>query len=300
MTVTLTVIRAYLLLFGSVLAACAGASNDPGLEAWLRVDSAQYVEGRMPEPNGGPEILSARVPHNTLEIGSIHEHVSGSVEASATAVAIGRDRDKGYWIVTTDVPTVDEPNVPSFRGLLELARDFPAGPFQLQLSAVNRAGKFGPRTTLDLEASATPTDATLVVALSWDNTADLDLHVIDPAGIPVWARNINSYEPPPPGASADAGAWQSGGILDVDSNANCSADGRDREHVAWRQPPPSGRYTVRVATAALCGHAAAHWSVTVTLDGTQLASAAGVSVSTDTRAGSGAQSGVRALTFVVP
>jgi hypothetical protein len=254
----------------------------------------------MPQPNGGPQILSAHVPHNRLEIGSINEHVSGSVDSTASAVAISRDRDKGYWIVTTDVPTVDEPNVPSFRGQLELARAFPTGPFQLQLSAVNRAGQFGPLKTLDLEASAVASDATLVVTLSWENTADLDLHVIDQGGAPVWANNINSYEPPPLGSSADAGAWQSGGILDVDSNANCSADGRDQEHVAWRQTPPSGKYTVRVATSSLCGHAAAHWSVTVTLEGTQLAAASGVSVATDTRARSGALSGVRALTFVVP
>jgi len=287
------------LLAGS--AACAGASSDPGLGAWLRVDPAQFVPGPMPEPDGGPEILSARVPHNTLQVGSVHDHVTGSAEVSATAIAIARVPDSGYWIVTTGIPTTEEPDVPSYYATLGLARDFPLGPFELALSAVDRAGHFGPRTTLQLEAATLVDDAELAVELRWDNLADLDLHVQDPQGTDVWSSNINSWVRPGPGsARADAGAWQAGGQLDFDSNASCSGDGLDSERVRWPSAPPAGEYQVRVVTASLCGRAAAHWTVTVRLRGQQLMAASGISLPADTRQGTGARKGTLALTFVVP
>jgi hypothetical protein len=273
------------------VAACSGASSDPGLSAWLRVDPAQFVPGAMPQPNGGPPLLDARVPHNQLLVGSLTEHVSGSAEVTATAVAIARTPDAGYWIVRAGVPTVDEPESPSFRAQLALARDFPVGPFTLELSAVDRAGHFGPRWTLDLSAVDVTPGGELIVALRWDNSADLDLHVQDANGVDVWANNINSGDPT---------AAQAGGILDFDSNADCSGDGRDAEYIRWQQTPPSGNYIVRVVTASLCDQPAAHWSVDVQLAGSQLAAASGTSVATDTRTGSGARKGVRALSFVVP
>ena len=275
-------------------AACSGATSDPGLSAWLRVDPAQLVPGDMPQPNGGPALLDARVPHNQLLVGSLTEHVSGSTAVEATAVAIARRPDAGYWIVTTGVPTVDEPESPSFRAQLELARNFPVGPFTLELSAVDRAGLFGPRWTLDLSAVDTQPEGELIVALRWDNSADLDLHVQAPKGVDIWANNSNSED------RSTSGAAETAGILDFDSNADCSADGRDAEYVRWQAMPPSGSYSVRVVTASLCDQPAAHWSVTVQLRGSQLAAASGTSLPTDTRNGSGARAGVRALAFVVP
>jgi hypothetical protein len=277
--------------------ACSAATSDQGLSAALRVDPAQYVPGAMPEPQSGPAVKSAYVPHDNLPVGSVSEFVAGSADRSTTAVAIERVGDPGYWIVTAGFPTADEPELPSYRGQLELARDFPLGPFTLRLSAVDRAGQFGPRTELNLQAVDSAKQGALRVGLRWDNAADLDLHVQPASGVDIWTRNINEYDPR---SSESPDDWQSGGLLDIDSNANCITDGHSAENVVWRDVPPAGQYTVRVVTAALCGEHAAHWSVDVVLQGQTLAAASGVSVATDTRAGSGARDGVVALSFTVP
>ncbi|MFI5308581.1 MAG: hypothetical protein ACHQ53_14575 [Polyangiales bacterium] len=283
-----------------VLGACGGASDDPGLSALLRVQGAQFVPGPMPSPDRGPKVRSARVSHNVLVVGTERETLSGTLDPAAGAVAIGRQHDAGFWIVTVGVPRVEEPGLPSFQALLGLARDFPSGRFTLLLSATDQAGRYGPRTSLALSAASPSADAELVVALRWDDDADLDLHVIDPSGTEIWSRNINSWQPPAPGAAADAGDWQAGGLLDFDSNAQCVIDGRDEEHVSWQQAPPHGEYQVRVATASLCGQTSAHWSVDVSLRGRSIAGARGISLDTDTQFGAGAGAGARALSFAVP
>jgi hypothetical protein len=284
------------------LAACGdGASSDPGLAAFLRVDGAHFVPGAMPAAGRGPSVRSARVPHDTLTIGTQRERLSGTLDPAANAVALYRSRDAGYWILTAGIPTAEEPDLPSFNALLGLARDFPRGRFTLLLSATDRAGRFGARTSLALSAVSPSVDGELVVTLSWDDDADLDLHVIDPDGTEIWSRNINSWEPPAPGAAtSDAGAWQAGGLLDFDSNAGCAIDGRDLEHVSWQAQPPSGTYRVLVATASLCGEMSAHWALDVTLHGRSIANARGLSVETATRKGAGAGTGTAALSFVVP
>jgi uncharacterized protein YfaP (DUF2135 family) len=95
--------------------------------------------------------------------------------------------------------------------------------------------------------------------------ADLDLHVVDPAGVEIWAKHISD----------------SGGVLDFDSNSNCVIDGRRQEDVVWMAPPPPGHYLVRVDTYSLCSETFANWTVGVTLDGAVIAAAEGVGRDSD-------------------
>jgi len=98
----------------------------------------------------------------------------------------------------------------------------------------------GPPAVVPLIASGPPGPpaGALVVSLEWDTEADLDLHVVTPDGVEIWAGNINSYQAPPPGTPVDPAAWQAGGILDLDSNAGCVIDGRQiwwdvRPHILY-------------------------------------------------------------------
>jgi len=297
-TIQLSCLLVLSLIHLVCFAGCDGATSDPGLSAALRVDPAQYVKGAMPEPGTGPALKNPYAPHDQLLVGSIDEFVAGSAERTTTSVAIGRVGDPGYWIVTAGYPTADEPELASFRANLILARDFPVGPFTLQLSAIDRAGDVGPRAELNLEAVEGETDGVLVVTLRWDNDADLDLHVQTPAGVDIWSRNINEYDPRSSDSSEDG--WQNGGLLDIDSNANCVGDGHGIERITWAQTAASGEYTVRVVTASLCGEIAAHWSADAVFQGQNLAAASGISVGTDTREGDGARAGVVAFSFTVP
>jgi hypothetical protein len=136
--------------------------------------------------------------------------------------------------------------------------------------------------------------------LQWDSNADLDLHVVDPNGVEIWSRNINSYEAPPPGVAEDPEGWRRGGILDFDSNANCVIDGRRRENVVWVQAPPAGVYVVRVEAASLCEQVAARWRLEVLRSDVVVAHATGTLVAANTLGKQGAGGGLLALTFIQP
>ena len=167
--------------------------------------------------------------------------------------------------------------------------------------AADARGVLGAPATVPLSSVAmgTPSGA-LVISLRWDTESDLDLHVVIPGGVEVWAHNINSYQMPPPGTVADPLAWQQGGILDFDSNAGCVIDGRRQEDVVWQAAPAAGTYVVRVDTASLCGTPAARWTVNAVLNGVSLGASEGEALPSDVRFSKGAGSGVQALVFDVP
>jgi hypothetical protein len=71
------------------------------------------------------------------------------------------------------------------------------------------------------------------ITLQWASSADLDLHVTEPDGNEIYFSN--------------KGPSASQGILDVDSNVGCSADG-SVENVYWPEasPAPAGEYSIEV------------------------------------------------------
>jgi hypothetical protein len=249
---------------------------------------------------GGPAIVSITPPRTEVQAGGRTDRISGLLDPSATAVLLGLDGDKGYWIVSTGAATLAEPDLPTFDAEIGFARDLD-GSVHLRLLAVDDAGRVGPEQRVDFEASPVKAQGELVVRLRWDTSADLDVHVVDPLGEEVWAGNINSFKRPPIGSvPTDRQAWMNGGILDIDSNASCVQDSRREENVVWANPPPAGSYEVRVATASMCGAAVGHWTLEVFLHDEQLARVDGTALASDTRHGATRGSGVHALSFTVP
>jgi hypothetical protein len=246
-------------------------------------------------------VVSVLNTKTDVTAGEIGKPLSGTVTPEAIAIAIGVEGDVAHWIVPTGAPTLDAPTLPSFEATLSFSAGLPAGPRNLVVRATSTAGELGPPTLVPLLVTAAPVPSgALVVSLRWDTEADLDLHVIDASGVEIWARNVNSFVPPPPGAASDRDAWKTGGILDFDSNAGCQIDGRCEENVVWTEVPPAGRYVVRVDTASLCRETTARWSVTVTAAGVPIARAQGQSLPTDTRASKGPGSGLTALELSYP
>ena len=283
-----------------VLAACGGASEDPGLQAWLRVAGAQYAPGATePGPNG-PRVLALNLSRNSAPRGDSALHLSGALSTDANAVRFWLEGDRGAWLLPAGLPDVTLPNALSFAATAALSLDAPLGTRTLHVAAVSAGGEVGPSSdaTLEVLPLASPTGV-LVLSLSWDRNADLDLHVVDPNGVEVWAGNPNSWSRPA-GAPPDPNAWRDGGLLDADSNGGCVIDGRNRENVVWQQQPPSGHYLVRVDTASLCGQAVAHWSVSAELDGGVVAQSTGTSTPADTRLPHELGAGVLARELEVP
>ncbi|MDC3955429.1 hypothetical protein [Polyangium jinanense] len=283
------------------LSGCGGVPSDPGLFADMRVAPGSYVEGSMPEENGGPGVVAVDLGTNRVRAGQIDKPLRGSLAPEATSVALGLAGDTGYWIVPAGLPDVQSPAFPTFDISLSFSPDMRAGSYELLARAVDADDHFGPASRHPLKATAIAApNGKLVVSLRWDREADLDLHVVDPHGVEIYKRNINSYELPPPGQPVDPTAWQSGAILDFDSNAGCVIDGRRIENVVWKDEPPPGHYIVRVDTFSLCGEGFANWSIDVLRSGVSLARSAGQSGPTDEAMPHDRGAGVLAVEFDLP
>lgn len=79
------------------------------------------------------------------------------------------------------------------------------------------------------------------ISLIWENSNDLDLHVIDPDGERIFFQQRES---------------RSGGELDIDRNASCASDITTKpiEHVVWTgESAPNGNYKVAVHHFQNCG-----------------------------------------------
>ena len=283
-------------------AACSDSVRaDAGLDAYLQIAGAQFVRGPMPDGSAsGPATLQITLVSTNIWPGLSNDPVGGALAPTATAAAIGLQGDVGYWIVTAGVPSVATPTDPSFSANAVFSQAIVGGSYTLVVRGVDAAGIFGPPMTQVLVEEDSPTNPSpagdLIVSLTWDTEANLDLHVVDPGGVEIyWAQQ--SSQPPFSFDKVDGGSY---GYLDYDSNANCVLDGLRREDVIWPDAPPAGQYTVRVDTGALCGQVIANWKVTSTLLGQQVAHAAGVALDADTRGSHGIGSGVLAFTFDVP
>src|SRR5262249_44206493 len=229
-----------------------------------------------PRAEDGPKVISVDLSSNAVRAGEVDHPLKGALDPDASAAAIGLAGDLGYWIVPAGLPNVEAPSFPTFSVGLSFSADIKPGARDLLVRAVDARDRFGPASVQSISVSAAPIpEGALVISLRWDTEADLDLHVVDPSGVEIWKRNINSYEPPPPGAPADPMAWESGGMLDFDSNAACVIDGRREENVIWKNAPPKGQYLVRVDTYSLCAASYADWVVEARLEGRRVGLAAG-------------------------
>jgi hypothetical protein len=292
---------------GCAIAACStpscssGVRADTGADAYMQVPGAQFVRGPMPEGSpSGPGVAQISLMNNNIWPGLADDPLGGALNPTATAAAVGLQRDVGYWILVAGPPSVATPDDPSYSATLQFSGGIVLGSYTLVVRAVDQNGSFGlPKTQVLIAQNSPlnpPATGDLVVTLTWDTESNLDLHVVDPAGLDLYWGNPSS-EPPFSFDQIEGGSY---GYIDYDSNADCIIDGLRREDAIWPNPPPSGTYTVRVDAPSLCGQPIANWSVRVVLRGKQVAEASGVAVDADTMGSHGAGSGVLALQFNVP
>jgi hypothetical protein len=287
-------------LGGTGVASCNGVQPDPGTDAYMQVPGAQFVRGPMPSGSAGPVVEQLNLPNNNIWAGLENDPVGGALGPTATAAAIGLRADVGYWIVPAGPADVSTPTFPSFAASASFSTGIILGSYTLVARAVDSSGAFGPAKTQILVAEDSPTNppptGVLVVTLTWDTESNLDLHVIDPTGAEIWWGDQSSM-PAQSFNQPDGGSY---GYIDYDSNANCVIDGLRREDAIWPDPPPPGKYTVRVDAASLCGQPIANWTVRALYRGKAFAQASGVAVDADTMGSHGAGSGQLAMQPTVP
>jgi hypothetical protein len=275
-------------IFVIALACCDDVVADEGRDAALTVVNAaqdgapaQFVRDDWPSRVDGPSVNAVTVG-SVFAAGTADRSLIGEIGREGRAVAIALSGDLGYWIVPAGLPAASAAGSPTFTTGISFSPRLASGSRQLLVRAVDEHRRFGPieARTIEITAAGTP-DGELVIALVWDTGADLDLHVVDPRGVEVFARNISSYEPGP--TKEAPGTPHDGGVLDIDSNAGCVADGRRSENVVWLEPPPAGHYVVRVDTFSMCDEDIATWRASAWLRGERLAAREGVSTQADVR-----------------
>lgn len=289
-------------------ASCGGASADSGVgtEMQLSGGGVQFVAGPLLDDPAavGPAVHGVSASGQVFP-GALGRTVSGSVEAGAAAVLLGIVGDTGHYIVPVSGQDIDNPPDLDFSAQAAFATTLAPGAYTILVRAVGADGAVGPGATQGLTVTATAVVGTLVISLSWDTEADLDLHVVAPTPdgntVELWSGNRSSLPPRSPlegGPYSDA-ELATAGILDFDSNAQCVIDGRLLENVFWTAPAPAGHYVVRVDTFSMCGQPAVRWNLSASLDGASLGTFAGETTDSDTRFAHGPGAGLTVTEFDV-
>lgn len=270
-----TVIRLAAVVASAAALGCGGANPSLAVDSLFRATGAQFVSGELAPDDqaAGPQVHTIASANNRLYPGVQNKAIAGSVESTATAVAVGLGGDDGYWIIPTGIVDLNSPPDLTFSTRGSFSPTLPAGNYNLVFRAVDAQGQLGPAKIQSLTLAAAPVDGFFVISLLWGGPADLDLHVIAPAtGGPgteeIWTKKRNSLSskrtladgPFTPEEIAAAG------VLDFDSNAGCALDGRNNENVVWMQRPPAGHYIVRVDAASLCGASSVVWGLQAYFD----------------------------------
>jgi hypothetical protein len=216
------------------------AGNADGPQADVE-DSSTVVNGGSVQQNVTSDVAFrvVRVAIEELPVPSADPDATEEPTPTSTGAPAG-----GYHEVTLSEDATEATVV------MTIAQQLPGQRFVLYYAIADASGTQGPLATQDVQAVGVGT-GDVQVSVSWDVDSDVDLYVIDPAGEEIYFAN----------KVAD-----SGGELDLDSNADCFIDGVRNENITWEQAPP-GTYTVRVDLYKSCDVTPSNYVVTVQLAG---------------------------------
>jgi len=226
------------------LAACGGDGTgpDPGdvrdFVVALETSSgivATFQPGTP--PTGGGPVVTVTGTSAMITGGSAIRTVSSGT--SFTTVILAVDGFDGYWQLTLPVA------VTTAELVLTLAQVVPLANFLLEFGAGSGGGFGFSNENVGILVVGT---GDVQVSVTWDTSADVDLHVVDPFLEEIYYGHTSS---------------SSGGSLDLDSNAGCTGDNVRNENITWPGSPPNGTYTVRVNYWSACGAAATNWVITI-------------------------------------
>ena len=202
------------------------------------------MTGPPPEANGGPSVEP---------VGN-HALVSGG----AIFVDVAADAELGKLLLSVDMQSYYEIDLAGAMAPYRFVGHVMPGieeysPLCLSVMGVAADGTVGDPECHPVLVVPEIGTGDLEIAVSWDNDADLDLHVADANGDEIyWGQDM----------------VDSGGELDLEASTDCIADGARTEHVAWTGGTPSpGTYVVRVNYWSDCGGPEPNYVVNITLNG---------------------------------
>lgn len=277
--------KATTLLCTLALLGCESAPSKfgPGLHLQLRVASAQLVRGGLGADQGGPVVSQVLRPQPAVNRGEATVMLNGRLGPGGVALHIQAVGDPDHWILPAkgfDFVVTDELQ---FSARLEFSHAIQGDELRVRLQAADADGRLGPVTETSFVISPDVPAARLLISLGWDAPADVDLYVVDPGGVVIGSKNVNSYEPPP-GQVPPPDAWMNGGWIDYDSNQHCQLDLRNRENVMWlNADPPPGTYRVYAHLFSPCGQPVVNMIAVAQRDGEVVGRAGATQYEIDSR-----------------
>jgi hypothetical protein len=248
------------------LSGCASETYDVGLDEPILAQRAELKHGKLPEgPEDRATITSLQLNFGVLRSGASNVSLSGRTSDDAYAVAIRfEDLGSGYWLKPVGAPDPTVPGELTFDFTFQAATDIEPGTHSLLAVAFDERGRPGPVYTVpvcvvsDLPDNRNVCDATrepppVIVSLSWNTDADLDLIIEGPASV----RYDRSHRSESDG---DTQRWG----LELDGSTGCLLDGRRRENFVFDELPEEGSTFLAYASFFdACGHAAVRFELTV-------------------------------------
>lgn len=245
-------------LGASALLAAAGcvewhqtvASDRPTIANYISAVTATnglanaVLRSGAPQGGSGAPVVTAPIPALVLLGGTIQVTASSATPFTKIAVVIP-DLDD-YWELTLPAATTSQDI------LIVFGQEIPTPVFQMRLAG-SAGGPYGAFQNAPVSVISVGT-GDVQVNITWDSKADVDLHVVDPFGEEVYLAHKTAA---------------SGGMLDLDSNAGCGADGPRAENIFWASGlvAPRGDYIIRVDHWSNCGEARTNYVVTVNTRG---------------------------------
>jgi hypothetical protein len=210
--------------------------------------------------------------NNAFVQGEAGGSYSGDVTDDATSIAVRfPDAGTGYWVFVPGGPDATDPGNLTWSMNFNIGAAAPTGLTTLRFAAVDVNGKSGNQIDQPICVDALVPDnfnacipsrapPVAVLSLAWDTPVDLDLWLVTPSGVTV------SPTHPTTAPSRDGGAGTSVGVgvLDRNSDANCVADGLNRENIVWQKGTPDpGTYLAYADLYSACGHASVRFTLTL-------------------------------------
>jgi hypothetical protein len=217
------------------------APAEPPHSAVVEVARGEFVVGAAPSASAGaadagialPRIVSLTGPSGVTNGGTANLRVTLEPNVANPLFVVSVDGDSGYHTVTGSDANGD--GVQEIQ--VQVRSDARQGAIVIEVAPTDGKGQIGEYRKLEL--TLVPSGVGDVkVTLSFDPIHDLDLHVIEPGGSEIYFARPSS---------------PTGGKLDLDSGANCTASVANAENIYWPAgAAPTGEYRVRVQDFEPC------------------------------------------------
>ncbi|HVZ36679.1 MAG TPA: hypothetical protein VG963_29825, partial [Polyangiaceae bacterium] len=214
---------------------------EPPHSAVIEVTHGEFVSGAAPAASAGaadagvalPRIVSLTGPSGVTNGGTANLRVTLEPAVANPLFVVSVDGDSGYHTVTGSDSNGD--GVQEIQ--VQVRSDARQGAIVIEVAPTDGKGQIGEYRQIEL--TLVPSGVGDVkVTLSFEPIHDLDLHVIEPSGTEIYFAHPTS---------------PTGGKLDLDSGANCTASVATSENIYWPAgAAPTGQYRVRVQDFEPC------------------------------------------------